>query len=884
MSEKKEPMSRISKKQAEQKKHTGSKKSKDKASKPLFKRILSVALILLVTIFVGGTGLFIYYASSAPELTEKDITGSISSDILDDKEEVIYTLGGQKREIATEDQIPQVLKDAVISIEDQRFYKHKGIDPIRIAGAALANVTGGFGSQGGSTITQQLVKLSVFSTNEVDQTLKRKAQEAWLALKMERNYSKEQILTFYINKVYMSDNTYGMSTASEYYYGKEISELTLPEAAMLAGMPQSPNSYNPKTHPEKAKKRRDLVLDMMLENNKISSDDVEKNKSVSVEQNLVDRTEEQSNELVFDSYLKEVISEVKEKTKLDPYTAGLTIHTNLNMDAQKRLFDILNSDEYVNFPDQNLQAAVSMVDAKNGKLKAIGGGRNQEVQLGTNRAAEMNRSIGSAMKPLSTYGPAIEYLNYSTYQRIVDEPYEYKTGGSLYNYDRKYLGPISMRKAIIDSRNVPAAKTLQEVGYADSTSFLKNLGIDPSTWNNNAGLVESNAIGGEVTPIELSAAYAAFSNGGTYTEPYTVSKVTLQDGEEIDLTPESKQAIKDSTAYMMTDVLKDTVNSGTNQDLVPIEGVPQAGKTGTTNYTDEEKEKYAIPKDGVPDSWFNGYSSNYSIAVWVGYDKKYEDGNYLSPSSQQLPRKIYRSLMSHVSQSVNNTDWKKPASVVEVAIEAGSNPAKLPGPNTPSSKIVKELFVKGTEPTAVSSSFGDELKAPSGLSATYDKEKDELAIKWNKYDSIRKKDTVSYSLTVAGRTVETKDLSYIIQSPSKGQVDITLSVNVSGQVSSKATTSIVIPLKQEEKDSSLEDQSSESSEVSSSESSIESPVESSIEDSKPESSTESIVESESQSKPDKSSVVKPIEKPIEKPTEKPSKKSNNNESSITKSE
>ena len=877
MSENKENMSRVSKKKTDQKNRSKSSKKKTKGSKFTFKKVLILIFAFLAAIFIGGAGLFAYYVSSTPELSEEDITGSISSEILDDKDEVIYTLGGQKREIATEDQVPQVLKDAIVSIEDQRFYKHKGIDPIRIAGAALANVTGGFASQGGSTITQQLIKLSVFSTNESDQTLKRKAQEAWLALKLEREYSKEQILTFYINKVYMSDNNYGMSTASDYYYGKEISELTLPEAAMLAGLPQSPNSYNPKTNPDKAKKRRDLVLDMMVENKKLSTDEAEKAKSMSVEENLVNRTEEQANELVFDSYLKEVITEVKEKTKLDPYTSGLTIHTNLNMDAQKKLFDILNSDEYVNFPDKNLQAAVSMVDAKTGQLKAIGGGRNQEVQLGTNRAAEMNRSVGSAIKPLSVYGPAIEYLNYSTYQQIVDEPYEYKSGGSLYNYDRKYLGPISMRKAIIDSRNVPAAKTLQEVGYADSTSFLKNLGIDPSNWNNKAGLVESNAIGGEITPIELSAAFAAFSNGGTYTDPYTVSKVTLQNGDEIDLTPESKQSMKDSTAYMITDMLKDTVNSGSNQNLVPIEGVPQAGKTGTTNYTDEEKAKHNIPKDGVPDSWFNGYSSNYSIAVWVGYDKKYEDGNYLSPNSQQLPRKIYRSLMSHVSQSVENTDWKKPSSVVEVAIEAGSNPAKLPGPNTPTDKIVKELFVKGTQPTAVSSSFGEKLTAPSGLTASYDEDKEEIAIKWDKYESTGKTDSVSYILTVAGQTFETSDLSYIVQNPAEGKTDITLSVKVKDKIGPKATTSLTVPPKEkeeeeEEKDSSSEDSSTQSSEDSS--------IESSIESSKPEISSESSSESNVESESKSSAISTP---PVET-SEKSAKKTDSEKPAVNTTE
>lgn len=838
MSEKKETMSRVSKKQNDKKKRSQPTKKKKTSTKSLWKKIIWGILLAILAVLIAGAGLFVYYASSAPELSEKDITGSISSDILDDQGNVFYTLGGQKRELAKEDEVPQVLKDAIISIEDQRFYTHKGIDPIRIGGAVVANFTNGFASQGGSTITQQLVKLSVFSTDESDQTLKRKAQEAWLALKLERKYTKEQILTFYINKVYMSDNNYGMSTASEYYYDKPLSDLTLPEAATLAGLPQSPNSYNPKTHPEKAKKRRDLVLDMMVENKKITAAQAEESKAVPIEEGLIDRTEEQTNELVFDSYIKEVISEVEEKTNLDPYTAGLTIQTNLDMDAQQRLYDILNSDEYIAYPDKDIQAGVSMVDVQSGQLKAIGGGRNQEVQLGTNRASEMNRSIGSTMKPLSVYGPAIEYLNYSTYEQVKDEPYTFKSGDPLYNYDKSYLGQISIRKALVDSRNVPAAKILQEVGYADSTKFLNNIGIDPSSWNNNSGLVESNAIGGEVTPIQLSAAYAAFSNGGVYTDPYTVSKVTLQNGQEIDLTPDSNQAMKESTAYMITDILKETVNTGTNSDLVPIAGVPQAGKTGTTNYTDEEKTKHNIPSNGVPDSWFSGYSSNYSISVWVGYDKKYEDGHWLSPSSQQLPRKIYRSLMSYVSESVTNNDWTKPASVVEVAVENGSNPAKLPGPNTPSDKIVKELFVKGTQPTTVSTSFGEKLKAPSGLKAAYDEEKDEISIKWDAYSLTNKSDSASYVLTVGGQSYETSDLSYVVQNPPEGKVDITLAVKVEEKTSPKATTSVTVSPKKEEEDSSS-DSSSESSEDSSSESSSES--------SKPDSSSDTASDSASES-------------------------------------
>ena len=802
MPEKKE-MSRVSKKQTQKANHSKKRSKNKKSSLPIWKKSLIGILILIGAILIGGMGLFAYYVSSAPEITEAELTDTVSSTLLDSEGNEFLTLAGEDRELVTENDVPQVLKNAITAIEDQRFYTHIGIDPIRIAGAVVANVTDGFASEGGSTITQQLIKLSVFSTGAEDQTLKRKAQEAWLSLQLERDYSKDQILTFYINKVYMSDNKYGMGTASEYYFGKPIAELTLPEAALLAGMPQAPNAYNPITNPKDATKRRNLVLDMMLETEAITASEAQEAKSVDVSEGLVNHSGEETNQLVFDPYVKEVLAEVERKTNLDPYTSGLTIHTNLDMDAQQRLYDVVNSDEYVTIEDEDIQTGVSLVDVNTGQLKALGGARNQEVQLGTNYATELKRSVGSNIKPLSAYGPAIEYLQYSTYEQVVDEPYTFDDGTPINNYDNNYEGQISLRRALVDSRNVPTTKIYKDVPTDQVNEFLTNLGINTSTLNPGSdGLVESNGFTGNITPVELSGAYATFANGGTYTEPYTVSKIVLADGEEIDLQPESTKAMADSTAYMITDMLKDVASN--NSARVGLNGIPQAGKTGTTNYEDEKKQEYDIPENGVPDKWYTGYTTNYALSVWVGKDNYYDSIDN-SGSERLLPQQIYQALMSYVSESVESSDWKKPSSVVEVAVEKGSMPAKLAGPDTPTDKIVNELFVKGTEPTTVAPKIPEkeskkdeeesiELKAPSGLTANYNEETDALSIKWNAYSQ----KGISYLLTVGSESYSTNDLSYIIQSPPAGEIPITLAVQADGDTGPATSISVLIPPKEEE--------------------------------------------------------------------------------------
>ena len=396
----------------QQKRNGRRKKKQTKGSiiKKIFLSLLAVGLIGLI----AGASLFFYYASQAPEVNRAELVDTLPSKILDKDGTVVKEVGAgaQNRDLVTLEEIPKVLQDAVLSIEDQRFYDHIGVDPIRIVGAALANLRQGGISQGGSTITQQLIKLSYFSHFEEDQTLERKAQEAWMAIKLEQELSKDEILALYINKVYMGNNTYGMGTAAEYYFGKELMDINLSEAAILAGMPQAPSYYDPYVNPEEVEERRNIVLMMMVENEKISADERNVALNTSVTVDLVDHSNDIDHSLVIDAYLQMVIDEVFEKTGLSVEAGGLTVHTNLDMDAQQHLYDIVNTEEYVAFPDDEIQTAATLVDTQTGAVTAVIGNRKNNNQMAVNYADQTVRDVASTIKPLIDFGPAIEYLDY----------------------------------------------------------------------------------------------------------------------------------------------------------------------------------------------------------------------------------------------------------------------------------------------------------------------------------------------------------------------------------------------------------------------------------------------------------------------------------------
>ncbi|HGF7713187.1 TPA: PBP1A family penicillin-binding protein [Enterococcus faecium] len=706
----------------------GSGKTSGPHKKGLFIKILLGILSFFCILFLAGVGLFWYYAKDAPELTDKKLDATVSSKLYTQDGELFEDLGAEKREKISANELPKTLEDAIVSVEDRRFYKHIGVDPIRIIGSALSNFTSG-GLQGGSTLTQQLIKLSFFSTSAEDQTLKRKAQEAWMAVRLEQKKSKQEILTYYVNKVYMSNGLYGMETASEMYFGKKLSELSLPQTALLAGMPQAPSAYDPYVYPDQAKKRRDTVLYTMLQNEKISQTEYDQAVNVPVTDGLQELTQSDDNTKIVDNYVKEVINEVQEKTDKNVYTDGLEIYTNLDLDAQKKLYDIVNTDQYVSYPDDEMQVASTLTDTNTGKVKAQIGGRHiaEDVTLGNNLAVNTSRDFGSTMKPVTDYGPAFEYLKYSTGKTITDAPYNYEgTSTPVGNWDNQYMGTITLRQALYLSRNVPAVKLFNEVGSDKVASFLKNLGIEYST------IHQSNAISSNTeeqdgtkygaSSLKMAAAYAAFANGGTYYKPQYVNKIVFQDGTEETYEPDGKTAMSPETAYMITDILKDTITEGTGTNA-QIAGLYQAGKTGTSNYTDDEYAKLGISSGVYPDILFAGYTPNYSISVWTGYNNKMTP---VTSESSHVASDVYRELMQYVSANVTNTDWEMPSGLIRVGGElyykdqytVRSNTV-APSTTIPSSSYVQTPGSSTTETTTQTSSTSQsESTAESSTEST----------------------------------------------------------------------------------------------------------------------------------------------------------------------
>lgn len=636
-------------------------------NKPTILRLikyLSISFLsLVIAAIVLGGGVFFYYVSKAPSLSDSKLVATTSSKIYDNKNQLIADLGSERRVNAQANDIPTDLVKAIVSIEDHRFFDHRGIDTIRILGAFLRNLQSN-SLQGGSTLTQQLIKLTYFSTSTSDQTISRKAQEAWLAIQLEQKATKQEILTYYINKVYMSNGNYGMQTAAQNYYGKDLNNLSLPQLALLAGMPQAPNQYDPYSHPEAAQDRRNLVLSEMKNQGYISAEQYEKAVNTPITDGLQSLKSASNYPAYMDNYLKEVINQVEEETGYNLLTTGMDVYTNVDQEAQKHLWDIYNTDEYVAYPDDELQVASTIVDVSNGKVIAQLGARHQSsnVSFGINQAVETNRDWGSTMKPITDYAPALEYGVYDSTAAIVhDEPYNYPgTNTPVYNWDRGYFGNITLQYALQQSRNVPAVETLNKVGLNRAKTFLNGLGIDyPSIHYSNA--ISSNTTESDkkygASSEKMAAAYAAFANGGTYYKPMYIHKVVFSDGSEKEFSNVGTRAMKETTAYMMTDMMKTVLTYGTGRNAY-LAWLPQAGKTGTSNYTDEEIENHIKTSQFVaPDELFAGYTRKYSMAVWTGYSNRLTPlvGNGLTVAA-----KVYRSMMTYLSEGSNPEDWNIP--------------------------------------------------------------------------------------------------------------------------------------------------------------------------------------------------------------------------------
>lgn len=655
----------------------------------VLKYLLITGVSLAIIVALAGGGLFAYYISSAPKLSEKELKSTNSSLIYDVNNNLIADLGSEKRENVSADNIPLNLVNAITSIEDKRFFKHRGVDIYRIIGAAFNNIFRG-STQGGSTLDQQFIKLAYFSTSAADQNFKRKAQEAWLALQLERKYTKQEILTFYINKVFMGNGNYGMLTAAKSYFGKDLKDLSIAQLALLAGIPQAPSQYDPYINPEAAQSRRDTVLSEMLEDKNITKEEYDVAIATPVTDGLQPLTSSSSFEPYLDNYIKQVIEQVNSKTGQDIYSAGLKVYTNVNPEIQQYLWNIYNTDYYVSYPDTDLQVASTVIDVNTGKVIAQLGARNQDtsVSLGTNQAVLTDRDWGSAMKPITDYAPAIEKGIYKSTAATTNDNKYYWPGTStqFYNWDRQYYGTMTIQQAVMQSRNVPAVKALEAVGLNEAKSFLSGLGINyPELYYSNAISSSTSDSSQEygASSEKMAAAYAAFANGGIYYEPQYVNKIEFNDGTTQTFESTGKRAMKETTAYMMTTMLKTVLTYGTGTEAY-VSGMYQAGKTGTSNYSDDELPQIeaatGLYNSSVgtmaPDESFVGYTNQYAMAVWTGYKNR---STPIYGSGLDVAANVYKAMQLHLNETFGSgsTDFTAPSGVYlsgNYAYLSGSNP------------------------------------------------------------------------------------------------------------------------------------------------------------------------------------------------------------------
>lgn len=635
--------------------------------KNLFKYISSIFFTICFILFFVALGFLGLQLKDVPDITKANLQDPLSSEIYDKNLNLIATVGAEKREYVSVSDVPEGIKDAVLSIEDSRFYSHIGIDPKRLVKAVLVNLQSNSAREGASTITQQVIKHSLLTS---EKTMERKIQEAYLSLKLENKYSKDDILEMYLNKIYYSDGQYGIKTAAKYFYNKELNELSVPQLALLAGIPQQPIQYNPYDYPEEAKARRDTVLYAMLNNDKISEKEYEEYVKVPITDGLVEKTaEDRANQHSYNpkyaAYIDELSKELKQNKNFenvsDPLSMGLKIYTNLNADLQIYVQDMLDNQTAPMSPHAS-QAAITVLDTKTGLIEAIGGGKNYKAG-GYNYAVDARVQPGSSIKPLIDYAPGIEYYGWDSQTTFQDTPYQIAgTNFYIQNWDRLYHGTVSMERALSWSYNIPAVRAFETVGYERSKHFAEKIGI-PVTKDEPTTAIGGNVDG--VSPLQMAGAFASFGNKGYYNKPSTIVKVFNANGKELpSIKDEPVKAMSEETAYLMTNVLKGVLSSNGTSPRGKVENFDMAGKSGSSTFDDSAYYKYGIDVvNSTKDSWMIGYTTEYTVSVWQGADVVDSAAKALSSNQAQTTQVIMADVMKKASNNKAPAAFEKPAGI-----------------------------------------------------------------------------------------------------------------------------------------------------------------------------------------------------------------------------
>lgn len=711
---------------------TKSQKTKRKVNK---RNILAMVIssILVIGIIVGSCGLFVMgtMIASKPKFDINIYESKESSQIFDKNGELIADVGRQIRSNVTYDQIPNSLVDAFIAIEDSRFFDHNGFDLARFSKAILENLKSMSFSQGGSTLTMQLSKMTYFMDDEsglgAAKSVERKVQEIALAMELEKNTNKKAVFEMYLNKTNFggSGNIRGVQKAANYYFDKDVSELTLPESAMLAGVVNAPGRYNPFRYLDYATNRRNTVLNMMLRHGYITQKEADLAKSVKVEDLLVDPNKKRETvdgaEYAYQSYIDTAVREVQELTGLDPTSVPMKIYTYMDKDVQT-VMDTIQSDSYegIEFPDDLMEIGMVSMNNQTGEIIGIGGGRNygRGGSLLLNHATDQYKQPGSAVKPYLDYAPAFEYLGWATSHVVTDRPVAYRgTNKVIKNFNGKYYGQVTLKYAVGTSLNTPAIQTLQDVidnvpdGRAKMVKYLQDLGFSKVT---SDSFDLGYAIGGssyECSVVELAAAHAVMLNGGNYIKPHTVSRIEFNDGTEpVEPVYTRNQVISAEAGYLTAQLMYEAVNGPyTNYMQLLRRDYPVYGKTGTTDWGSDGLP-FNIPKGAAKDKWMVSETSQYTNVVWVGYEKGVKDKEtYFTgkKSNLNIPGKISNALMKVVNDPIKPPAIAKPEGITSITHILGT---------WPYASVIPDMDPNFVTTGEIKKEFANSLVAPEAAS------------------------------------------------------------------------------------------------------------------------------------------------------------------------
>ena len=690
-----EPMKRIRR----TKKRENRRLEKNKKKK-LGKKILLAILILFIIGALAAILFFSYIALSAGKFDPKKLYTKEASVLYDSEGNQFAQLGTEMRKKIKYDGLSEQMVNAIVATEDSRFFQHNGFDLPRFLKASLGQAMGQHAG-GASTLTMQVSKNQFTSnTSSGFAGIKRKFTDIYMAIfQIERNYSKEEIMEFYVNSYYLGSGSYGVEQAAKTYFDKSAKELNLSEAAMIAGMFQSPVVYDPNLNPDKTEARRITVLKLMKRHGYITKEEYEMAKKMTVDKIVIKGRSANKTTNEYQGFIDTVAVDVKEATGYDPYSYSMKIYTTMNRGKQDEVNKIMKGESF-SWENDKVDAGIAVLDTKTGELVAVGAGRNREGAKAFNNATMTKRQIGSTAKPLFDYGPAIEYLDWNTSHNIIDGPYTYSNGKEINNWDGGYRGMITIRQALVESRNIPALKTFQSVKNSDVKDFVTKLGLSPEI--SNGMLHEAHAIGGYngESPLTVAAAYAAFGNNGVYNKPHSFTKIEFEENNKtIEFKKKKETVMSKDTAYMVSDMLVDTGKNALG-NYSSINGAQFGAKTGTTNFDKATMAARGLPGNAVNDLWVAGYNPEYAIAVWYGYDK-IQDGYNRFGSSQNS--RLFQAVAKNFFKA--GPTFSKPDTVVDVTVEKNTGGLLLPSSNTPDSEKSTELFKSSAKPTEVSNRF-----------------------------------------------------------------------------------------------------------------------------------------------------------------------------------